>query len=161
MKIWSGLDAGHLLPQREERPLPQHPRQQCLHQVQHLLCKVYIIARACYKSLDPFYQTCQPPIIILQDIPKWRCAVQYQVGEHLHAFQLFSTLSITLPNWTKSPQYFPWLLRKPTLRMSEHRKERSGAEMIIFQDLTHPLLPDEPEALPNGQADLRAQDSKL
>ena len=33
--------------------------------------------------------------------------------------------------------------------------------MIIFQDLADPLLPDEPEALPNGQADLRAQDSKL
>ena len=33
--------------------------------------------------------------------------------------------------------------------------------MVIFQDLTHPLLPNEPQALPNGQADLRAQNSKL
>ena len=40
ISTWAGLDAGHLLPQREERPLPQHPRQQRLHQVQHLLWKL-------------------------------------------------------------------------------------------------------------------------
>ena len=33
ISIWAGLDAGHLLPQREERPLPQHFGQQRLHQV--------------------------------------------------------------------------------------------------------------------------------
>ena len=31
--LCEGVDAGHILPQREERPLPQHFGQQRLHQV--------------------------------------------------------------------------------------------------------------------------------
>ena len=36
IELIEGVDARHLLPQREERPLPQHPGQQCLHQVTYL-----------------------------------------------------------------------------------------------------------------------------
>ena len=34
-------------------------------------------------------------------------------------------------------------------------------QYFISQDLSHPLLPDEPQALPNGPADLRAQNCQL
>ena len=36
IELIEGVDARHFLPQREERPLPQHPGQQCLHQVTYL-----------------------------------------------------------------------------------------------------------------------------
>ena len=40
-----GLDAGHFLPEREDRTLPQHPRQQCLHQVRKYFKQTRIFQR--------------------------------------------------------------------------------------------------------------------
>ena len=64
--LCEGVDARHILPQREERPLPQHPGQQRLHQV-HLLNRSYVVyfGRQCLDIIFDFTP------LILQDFSQW------------------------------------------------------------------------------------------